>query len=264
MQEYLSPNDPRFMGATDSESIQNAVNAAEKGPIRTVRIPRVCERTGATEWIIEKAILLPSDITIILDDCHLTLKKDIYENIFRNKNLYTDIQNKPEGKQKGIRIIGMGDAILDGGEGNDLRESTSMKDGRPSIRNNNFVLLHNVDDYVLENFSFINLRWWAINQVCCTNGRLENLRFFNGDRLPVGIRVVKAVFYEIETARYTVDEAMDIAYHRLREIMESELSESELIRKTVEYEITDSAYILYCRVECIEDIAVMQEFELAS
>ncbi len=184
MQDYLSPNDPRFMGVTDSESIQNAVNAAEKGPIRTVRIPRICKRTGNTEWIIEKSILLPSDITIILDDCHLTLKKDIYENIFRNKNLYTDIQNKAEGKQKGIRIIGMGDAILDGGEGNDLLERTSLKDGRPSIRFNNFILLHNVDDYVLENFSCINLRWWAINQICCTHGRLENLRFFNGELIP--------------------------------------------------------------------------------
>lgn len=184
MQNYLSPNDPRFMGSTDSESIQNAIDAAEKGPIRTVRIPRVCVRTGKDEWIIEKSILLPSDITIILDDCHLTLKKDIYENIFRNKNLYTDIQNKAEGKQKGIRIIGMGDAILDGGEGNDLRESNSGQDGRPNIRFNNFILLHNIDDYVLENFSCINLRWWAINQVCCTHGRLENLRFFNGELIP--------------------------------------------------------------------------------
>ena len=184
MQDYFSPNEPRFMGATDSESIQNAVNAAEKGPIRTVRIPRVCARTGATEWIIEKSILLPSDITIILDDCHLTLKKDVYENIFRNKNMYTDLHNKMEGKQHGIRIIGVGDAILDGGEGNDLLESTSQKDGRPNIRFNNFVLLHNVDDYVLENFTCVNLRWWAIHQVCCTHGRLENLRFFNGELIP--------------------------------------------------------------------------------
>lgn len=184
MQNYLSPNDKKFIGSTDSESIQNAIDAAEKGHIRTVRIPRVCERTGKEEWIIEKSILLPSDITIILDDCHLTLKKDVYENIFRNKNLYTDIQNKAEGKQKGIRIIGVGDAILDGGEGNDLLERTSLKDGRPSIRFNNFILLHNVDNYVLENFSCINLRWWAINQICCTHGRIENLRFFNGKLIP--------------------------------------------------------------------------------
>lgn len=184
MKPYSSPNDPEFMAGTDSESIQNAIDAAEKIPTRTVRIPRVCERTGKDEWLIEKSILLPSDITIILDDCHLILKEGVYENIFRNKNLYTDVQNKPEGKQNGIRIIGVGDAILDGGKGNDLREATSEKDGRPNIRFNNLIFLHNVDNYVLENFSCINLRWWGINQTCCTHGRLENLRFFNGELIP--------------------------------------------------------------------------------
>ena len=181
MKNYYSPNDVEFIADSDSKSIQNAIDAAEKGPIRTVRIPRVSERTGREEWIIDKSLLLPSDVTVILDDCHLILKKGVYENIFRNKNMYTDISTKPEGKQRNIRIIGEGDAILDGGEGNDLTEATSMKDGRPSIRFNNFILLHNVDGYVIENLSLVNLRWWAINQCCCTNGRLENLRFFNGD-----------------------------------------------------------------------------------
>lgn len=184
MEQYLSPNDQRFISDSDSKTIQNAVNAAENGDIRTVRIPRKCARTGKCEWIIDEPILLPSDITIILDDCRLVLAKDVYSNIFRNKNMYTDISTKPEGRQHGIRIIGVGDAILDGGEGNDLTERTSMQDGRPSIRNNNFVLLHNVTDYVLENFSCVNLRWWAINQICCTHGRLENLRFFNGKLIP--------------------------------------------------------------------------------
>ena len=34
MEQYLSPNDPRFIADTDSKSIQNAVNAAENGDIR--------------------------------------------------------------------------------------------------------------------------------------------------------------------------------------------------------------------------------------
>ena len=174
---YISPNDAKFLGKSDSESIQNAINAAEQGPIRTVCIPRLCERTGKNEWIIDKSILLPSNVTIILDDCHLTLKEGVYENIFRNKNLYTDVSLKQEGKQTGIRIIGFGNAILDGGKGNDLTEATSLKDGRPSIRFNNFILFHNVDDYVIENITCQNMRWWAINQICCTNGRLENIRF---------------------------------------------------------------------------------------
>ena len=185
MEYYFNPNDPRFMSDTDSGSIQNAVNAAENSTTcRTVIIPRECARTGRDEWIIDKTILLPSDITIILDDCHLTLEEGVYENIFRNKNMYTDISLKPEGKQHGIRITGRGGAVLDGGKGNDLRESTSLKDGRPHVRYNNFVLLHNVYDYVLENFRCINMRWWAINQIACKFGRLSNLSFFNGDIIP--------------------------------------------------------------------------------
>lgn len=180
MMQFLSPNDPRFMAETDALSIQNAINAAENGPIRTVCIPRVCARTGNAEWLIDESILLPSNITVILADAHLILKKDVYANIFRNKNMYTDISLKPEGKQTNIRIVGIGDAVLDGGEGNDLTEATSLKDGRPSIRFNNFILLHNVSDYVIENISCVNMRWWAINQICCTDGRLENIRFFNG------------------------------------------------------------------------------------
>ena len=87
MDYYISPNDPRYMGRDDSESIQNAIDAAEASGIRTVIIPRICDRTGRDEWIITKSILLPSDITVILDDCHLTLADGIYENIFRNKNM---------------------------------------------------------------------------------------------------------------------------------------------------------------------------------
>ncbi len=58
---------------------------------------------------------------MILDDCHLTLAEGIYENIFRNENMYTDIGLKLKGAQHGIRIIGRGEAVLDGGKGNDLR-----------------------------------------------------------------------------------------------------------------------------------------------
>lgn len=182
MDYYISPNDPQYMGRDDSESIQNAIDAAEASGIRTVVIPRICDRTGRDEWIITKSILLPSDITVILDDCHLTLADGIYENIFRNKNMYTDISLRPEGVQRGIRIIGRGGAVLDGGGGNDLTQVTSCVDGRPHIWFNNFILLHHVEDYVLENFKCINLRWWAINQVCCRHGRLSNLSFFNGIR----------------------------------------------------------------------------------
>lgn len=98
---------------------------------------------------------------------------------------------------------------------------------------------------------------------CDTIESVKNLRLWSGDRLPVGVRTVSELWYETEACRYTEEEAMNIAYYRLRERIESELSEAELLRKTVECEITDNAYILYCTVECIEDIAVMREFDYA-
>ena len=178
MEHYRDPNDPRFHGETDSASIQNAVNALTDG-IRTVRIPRENLRTGKSCWEIDKAILLPSDCTVILDGCHLILKEGIYDNIFRNENLYAS-----QTEQHGIRILGRNGAVLDGGAGNDLRESNSRRDGRPHIRFNNFILLHNVRDYVLEGFSCHNMRWWAINQIACRHGIVRNIRFWNGNHIP--------------------------------------------------------------------------------
>ena len=46
MQQYYSPNDPRFSANTDSASIQNAIDAAIRDHIPVVRIPRLCSRTG--------------------------------------------------------------------------------------------------------------------------------------------------------------------------------------------------------------------------
>lgn len=98
---------------------------------------------------------------------------------------------------------------------------------------------------------------------CDTIESVDLLSFFGKDRLPVGVKTVKGICYESEVCRYTEGEAMEIAYYRLGEIIRSELRDAELLRKSIECEITDKAYILYCTVECIENIAVSQEFEYA-
>jgi len=184
MEQYISANDPRFFAETDAETIQNAVNYAAKSACKTLRIPRLCQRTGAEAWHIHRAILLPSGITLLLDGCHLTLEKGIYDNIFRSETLFTAESTAPENRRSGIRILGKDGAILDGGEGNDLREWNSEKDGRPNIRFNSHIFLANVDHYELSGFSCVNLRWWAINQIGCKHGYLHDLHFFNGTLIP--------------------------------------------------------------------------------
>ena len=71
MINYITPNDKDAMGNSDSESIQNAIKIAAESGTRKVLIPRLNQRTGKSVWDIEKAIILTSDIEIILDNCLL-------------------------------------------------------------------------------------------------------------------------------------------------------------------------------------------------
>lgn len=179
MKEFLSANDPRFFAETDSKTIQNALDAAAGGTVRTVVIPRFCERTAREEWVIEQTLLLPDDVTVVLDDCRLVLAENVYQNIFRNRNMYTCGD-----QQHGIHIVGRGNAVLDGGIPNDLHESTSLKDGRPHVRFNNLILLNHVTEYSIRNITCRNMRYWAINQIACTHGSLSDIHFESGTYVP--------------------------------------------------------------------------------
>lgn len=123
MQEYVSPNFPELIGRDDSESIQNAVDFAAEAGVNKVVIPCLNLRTENPVWIISRAILLPSDITVVLSNCRLRLEDGVYSNIFRNKNMYTPLSLTEKGEQKNIHIIGEGYAVLDGGKTNYLFET---------------------------------------------------------------------------------------------------------------------------------------------
>ena len=70
-------SEQRFWGADDSETIQNAVNYAEETGFGQVIIPRFNDRTGKALWDLPRAVLLPSDMTIVLYNCHLRHADDI-------------------------------------------------------------------------------------------------------------------------------------------------------------------------------------------
>ena len=78
MMEYISPNDGKLFGKTDSETIQNAIAEAEKDGCRKILIPRYNARTEKNEWRIPVSIKLPSDFTVILDNCYMVQEYLIY------------------------------------------------------------------------------------------------------------------------------------------------------------------------------------------
>ena len=132
-------------------------------------------------YLIDTAIRIPSNFTLILEDCHLRLADGSFCNMFVNEHHGTEIGKTVSGTDTGISIIGRGEAILDGGEYNGLSERNHMQNGLPPIWKNNLILFTNVDGFMIKGLSCRNQRWWALNFIYCANGYLGDLDFCAND-----------------------------------------------------------------------------------
>lgn len=177
---YISPNDT--IGKTDSESIQNAVDlAAEKG-INKVIIPKINARTGEAEWVIEKTVRLPSEMSVVLDSCYMVMADDVVGGFFCSDNLFTERGTKLEERMYGISIRGEGTAILDGGNPTALNEATQKELGVPVCLNTPIFFM-NVEGFKVENISIINQRYWGMRFQFCSKGIIRDIFFsVNQDR----------------------------------------------------------------------------------
>ena len=165
--DYITPNDEDTVSVCDSDSIQNAINKAVSCGCRKVVIPHFNKRSGNFEWIIEKTVVLPDDIYLILDNCHLTLADGVFCNMFVNENCYTEKGKTVQGTNRGIVIEGNGKAILDGGNYNGYSELSYDRENGPAITNNCTLMFRNVDGFTISGLHFRNQRYWAMNFVFC-------------------------------------------------------------------------------------------------
>jgi len=136
-----------------------------------------CKVTVSGNYEIEDAILLPSNLTLILDNCHLRLKDGSVTNVFRNAAVGTERSKHVDDADRNIRILGVGRAIIDGGEYNGLSERNSRKDGNPHVSLNNLILFSNVDGFEIRGLKLINQRWWAMNFLSSRNGHISDVEF---------------------------------------------------------------------------------------
>ena len=174
MTNFITPNDTGIVAESDSKSIQNAVDVAKECGFNRVVIPRINERTKKPQWDVDKAIMLVSDIEIVLDNCYIRQIDGSMDNVFTN-HVYRQPDTTIKGQQENIRIIGKGNAVIDGGEPNGLTEFTSMKDGLPHISKNNPILLHNIRGLLIDNITIKNPRWWGINLLYVEKAKLSNI-----------------------------------------------------------------------------------------
>ena len=98
---------------TDSEAIENCLAEAqkEKGPAIVI--------FDGKDYLIDRAILLPSEVTVIVDDCTIKQNDYVFDNVFRGNNLIINGID-PYGAPidvtpiHDIKIIGRGNAQIVG------------------------------------------------------------------------------------------------------------------------------------------------------
>lgn len=197
-QASVNPND--FDG-TDTERISQAIQKA-KNTSNLVRIPRV-NANGTNIWMIDSAILLPSNLTLILDNCTLQLSNSSRDNMFRSDNVGLGITN-PEWNEN-INIYGIGKAILKGasnprstGDGarmltlnpkeeqdkGNWRVSYGTDAGNPEMKQkgdwrNIMMLIGYVKNFTIKNVRFENTHGWTISFERTIGAELSDLTIFN-------------------------------------------------------------------------------------
>jgi len=174
---YLTPNEAGIMGQTDSESIQNAVDAAAAQGINLVVIPRWNVRTQQAKWELEKAIKVPSCMTVVFLQAYLRQADFCYENMFTNTRAYAHEGRCIAHEEHDLTFSGIGDVVLDGGKPNGLLEKTCNMYGLPDKRYNATVLFNNVRNLVIENMQFRQSRWYGTYFIHCDTCRISNLDF---------------------------------------------------------------------------------------
>ncbi len=170
-------NQPCFFGQTDCQTIQNAIDGAVARGVRTLTVPRYNARTDSMQWRICQAIRIPSDFTLILDNCYMVMETGVYDHMFTNLRAGTPVANTLEGEDHDITILGKGNVCLDGGEHNHLLEKTSGKYGFPRVWKNTMFFWHNVRRLRVEGLHIENQRWWAITHVFCRDVTVKNINF---------------------------------------------------------------------------------------
>lgn len=108
---YLSPN--LYTEGSQIERIQRAVNDAVHTTGKVI-IPKYDTVEKTTVWLIDRAILLPADIELELNNCKIKLSDLCRDNFIRSANAGLGISHIET--LKNIKIVGKGNVLLEGAD----------------------------------------------------------------------------------------------------------------------------------------------------
>lgn len=187
----MNGNNPNaYETGTDSDRIERALNYAKENGL-PLEITARNAADGRTHWLIDRAICLPGDTEMRVVDCKIKLSDLCRDNFIRSSNCGMGID--PIVPVSGIRILGIGQAVLEGADhpratgdsaktigvqtyGTDAGKAGESEKG--DWRNIG-ILLAEVSDFTLENLSIVNSHSWAVSLEYCRHGLVKDLRFFS-------------------------------------------------------------------------------------
>ena len=103
-----------FIRSSDSETLNAAILARGADGIVIIEPRTARSEPERRHWLLDEAILLPSDVTVILRNCTLKLSDKCRDNFFRSANCGLGIEeNEP---LSNIHIKGEGRAVLEGAD----------------------------------------------------------------------------------------------------------------------------------------------------
>jgi hypothetical protein len=91
---------------------------------------------------------------------------------------------------------------------------------------------------------------------------INHLDTIGPNPLQFSLSVQSLRYYREETRTRTPEEALELAYASLSELLGGFSADTQLLSKEIKTTLTDSEVILICTVNCIEDIAFQSEFEV--
>ena len=190
--ENITPN--LFKGS-DIQRIRLAIDAA-KGTTNKVFIPSA-NANGTNIWLLDSAIVVPGNMTIILDNCTIQLSDSCRDNMFRSVNAVEELSGSIWNKN--ISIVGVGNVLLrgaanpratgDGGKtlGKMTYGSDAGKAGRKQTGDSRNIMIHmvHVDGFTIKNVSIENSHMWAFSFEWTINADISDIKINN----PVEIMV---------------------------------------------------------------------------
>ena len=175
-------------GMTDSEAIRAVLAASAADAERTIIF-------DGRDFYLSEAVVLPSDTTVIVDNCTLKQNDYTFDNIFRGDNLDFDPQD-PFGYAvnvrplRNIRIIGKGKAALIGPEKNrTTQDHPSCDIGHRVLKlqmemtgdywgwRSHQLHFSNCENIEICGFSISKTRGWAVTFSFCSQVRIHDIDF---------------------------------------------------------------------------------------